>query len=310
MYTVIVNPISGNGRAMRTYRKLMKHNVYKRKIKCTFFTKYIGHATEITEKISKSFQAEKDKGIIIIGGDGTLHEVLNGLTNKQIPISFIAGGSGNDFARGLNISRRSKTTMNRIFQEHRHTCYWLGNYDMDSENNGYFANGIGFGFDAHVAESANESRLKKIFNLCKLGTLNYLIAVLKQLFLYKPINITLTLDGKKKQFKRCFFVTINNHPYVGGGMKINPNAMNEPRHFTILIIHSIRKWKVLLLLLTVFSGKHTRFKEVETYEASKITLQSDTLISYQMDGEIGKTSRCMIVKESQPIRVLGMKQEK
>lgn len=100
-------------------------------------------------------------------------------------------------------------------------------------------------------------------------------------------------------------VTIANQPYYGGGMKIIPNVYIGPSTFPVLIIHSISKWKVLGLFMTVFTGKHLLFKEVELLEATELKILSTNKMYYQVDGETHLSRPCVITKQSEAIKMVG-----
>lgn len=305
MHIIIVNPISGNGRAGRIYRKLMKESPYKDMKTVTYHSRNPGHAEQLTRELLEEYSPGDISSIIVIGGDGTIHEVLNGLEDKAVPITLIPGGSGNDFARGNNISRNPRRAMKNIYLNREKTPYWLGKYKIGKKPVRKFVNCIGFGFDAVVAAGANQSKLKKFFNTFRLGTLNYVFSVIKQIFTYKPIHLNVELDGVKMEFKNCFLATINNQPYLGGGMKINPYAKNTDKELSLLVIDSIAKWKVLILFLTIFFGAHTRFKEVQIFKAREIKLSSVDSMPFQVDGETGFTDTCELAKETEPYQING-----
>lgn len=96
---------------------------------------------------------------------------------------------------------------------------------------------------------------------------------------------------------------MNNHPYIGGGMKINPHAVNNADTYSIIVVDSISKWKVLALFGTVFSGRHLRFKGVSTFKARDIILKSSTKqpVPMQVDGETSSAIYCHIQKPEKPI---------
>src|SRR5690625_1868693 len=108
MYVFIVNPIAGNGRAKRIHQRLMNQDKYKQMNPVCYYTEYKGHAEKVVKELRTA------KMIVVIGGDGTIHEVINGLRNRQIPIAFIPGGSGNDFARGSSLSLSPKKAFQHI----------------------------------------------------------------------------------------------------------------------------------------------------------------------------------------------------
>lgn len=301
MYLFIINPIAGNGRAKRIFLRIQKNESYKKLQTDHVYTKYKGHA----EIIAKNLKVTTVKLIIVIGGDGTIHEVLNGLQEKQIPISFIPGGSGNDFARGALIPTDPNEVINNIFMEKENASYWLGMYQDKGKEDRLFANCIGFGFDAVVANRANQSTFKKWFNYFRLGKLIYLFALIWSLFTYRPSKVTIKIDDITKTFEKCFLLTINNHAYFGGGMKINPNAHNNENNLSILVVDSISKWKVITLFATVFTGKHLHFKEVKTFQGKNMQVCTERLIPYQVDGETGTTRECIITKKPFPVQVKG-----
>lgn len=302
MFIFIINPTAGNGRAKRTFKKVTKSKLYNSIISEVFFTKYPGHAEEIVASLLT--HNKKIKSLIVIGGDGTLHEVVNGLKDKRIPLSFIPGGSGNDFARGCLINDRPIEILEQIIHGHRQIPYWIGEYKIGNSRRS-FVNSIGFGFDAQIAKEANESRYKRILNIFYLGLFTYLFALIRVLFTFKPMDIEIEVNNEKRTIKNCWMITISNHPYYGGGMKIIPDAKIQPTIFPLLIIHSIPKWKVFAFFITVFSGKHLLFKEVELIYTSKVKVSSKDGLFYHADGEVDMCKSCVITKQQQSIQILG-----
>lgn len=304
MYIFIVNPVAGNGRGLNIFKKIEKSELYQSLISRVYLTEYPGHAEEIANQI-KIETIDDLKSIIIIGGDGTVHEVINGLGDSQIPISFIAGGSGNDFGRGCSIKGSPLTILKKIVEGNQGIPYWKGSYSVDLNEQRDFINSIGFGFDAEIAKKANQSSYKNFLNTLRLGTLSYVIALIQVLFKFRPFQVEVIMDGKKQIIEDCWMVTIANHQYYGGGMKIIPTAKIQPNVIPILIIHHISKWKILGLFITVFTGKHIRFKEVNLYHAETLSIQTNHPITYQVDGQTNSCQSCSITKNKQEIQIMG-----
>lgn len=300
MYIFIVNPIAGNGRGLKMYNRVINDHRLRHIIYNTYVTKYAGHAEEITIDLLKENEKNKNKHWVIFGGDGTLHEVMNGIGKQSIMLSYLCGGSGNDFARGTNISFKMEQIIEDVFLQPKKEPYVLGKYDDRN-----FVNCVGFGFDAIVAHYTNRSTLKQRLNKVKLGKLIYIIQLVKQLLTYKPIQLEVLVDDKLHTYDRCFLLTINNHPYFGGGMKINPTAKNNPDTYSCIVINHISKWKVLLLFSTVFIGKHINFKEVSILEGKRMAITSVEPVIFQADGETKKTTTCIIGTERTTIQVVG-----
>ncbi|WP_404453727.1 diacylglycerol kinase family lipid kinase [Virgibacillus necropolis] len=301
MYIFIVNPNAGNGRAKRVFSKIAKSSLYKEIDKTYFLTQYVGHAEEIASELQPNYP--EITCLIVIGGDGTVHEVLNGLDNQEVTVAFIPGGSGNDFARGCQIKGNPVNLFQQIVKNPEELPYWLGDYEADDKIERKFINSMGFGFDACITHTANNSIYKKVFSLIRLASLSYAITLIHMLFRFKPMDVELMINNEKRIIRNSWMVTIANHPFYGGGMKIIPNATIQPGTFSILILHSISKLKVLALFLTVFSGKHINFKEVELIEAQYMTITADNEIYYQVDGQTDSCSTCTLSKQMESISI-------
>lgn len=305
MYIFIINPTAGSGRAEQIFSNIQQSESYQNIQSEAYVTNSNGHAEKLVRKLTSTSNG-RIRALIVIGGDGTLHEVMNGIGDYQIPVAVIPSGSGNDFARATFIPNDPVSILNLIVEGKSDMPYWLGNYQVDDEAKRHFVNSIGFGFDAHIVRTANRSFYKKTLNKLRLGKLSYMIALIQVLFRYQPMNVQIKTSGEKRTLTDCWMVTIANHPYYGGGMKIIPNASIQPAVFPVLIIHSISRWKILGLFMTVFTGKHTLFKEVELLETTTLHISSAEEIYYQVDGEsyVGK-NHCVITKQSEPMHIIG-----
>lgn len=302
MYIFIINPIAGNNRAKKMFENLQTTDTYKNINAHFIYTKYEGHATEIAAELSKS--AIQIEAIIIVGGDGTIYEFLNGFTKREIPLSFLLGGSGNDFARSCSIDGSSEVILKRIISGENPITYWPSIYESNSKKQ-IFANSIGFGFDAFIVKRNNQSFAKMILNKFGLGKLSYVYSLVKGLIFFKPLTLKVNVNGSTRELKKCWIASASNHPYVGGGMKLVPQATNNEDKFTVILIHSISRLKVMLLFSTVFSGIHTRFKEVEQIDTNKVEFFFENKIDLQVDGESSETSACTVSKQHEKIILLG-----
>lgn len=304
MYVVIVNPIAGNGKANKIYKQVRESSYLQNK--ATFYiSEYKGHIKEIITDLESN---KSDISLlIVIGGDGTVHEVINSLSNKETRIAYIPGGSGNDFARGINNRKQPDDIIKHAIEHQKEAQYWLCSYETDLKKQSKLINCIGFGFDAVVTNRATELSFRALLSKIHLDSLVYLFAALRELFSYKPLQIILTIDGVKKTFSRVLFLTVNNQPYMGGGMKINPKANNNDSHFSVVVVDSIPKWKIFLLFGTVFFGGHVLFKGVHIYQAKKVTVSGRMRLPYQVDGEYGETKHATINKLYKPIYLKGTK---
>lgn len=285
----IVNIKAGNGRCIKIWDK-MKAELDRQNINYrSFFTKYPKHAEEITKQIATMFD-EKIEAIIAVGGDGTIHEVINGLVEfPSITIGYIPAGSGNDFSRGFSIPKSPQQALSFILKnkQKKGVLHDIGKFKIGGLTKPhYFVSNLGTGFDAAVVKLTNESKMKKYLNKVKLGSLAYVGAVVRALFTYESTEMTVSINGNTTTYENVWFVTISNQKYYGGGMKIAPSANTKDGQFDIIIVHNVSRLKLLLVFGSVFLGKHTRFKEVIQEKGSIISIDSDRKMLVQADGEL------------------------
>src|SRR5699024_11863483 len=122
--------------------------------------------------------------------------VVNGIASANIPLGFIPGGSGNDFARGACIKGRPEEILQRIIHSDSSKTYWLGQYAVENKEMRCIVNSIGFGFDAEIAQNANQSLYKKGLNAFRFGSLRYMFALINVLLVFKPF--TVSIDDREK----------------------------------------------------------------------------------------------------------------
>lgn len=282
----IVNPKAGNGICLKVWKKVEAILLDDRIPYIAFFTEYPGHAIKLGSQIAKSNHEQKI--VIAVGGDGTMHEVMNGIVKyNNITLGFIPGGSGNDFSRGFKIPILPEDALKFILHHLKKDAALIdvGKVIMKDGTEHHFINNMGAGFDALISHEVNHSKVKAFFNKLALGRLVYIYFLIKQLFTYKCSTIEILIDGKKHIFEDTWFVTISNQPYYGGGMKIAPDAAPDDGLLDITVVHQLSRLKLLFVFISVFWGKHVRFKEVKTYKGSTASIHSSTILYVHADGE-------------------------
>lgn len=284
MYYFIVNPRSKTGKGLsvwgQVHTQLQRQHVPFR----YFFTRYRGHAKILARQLSELLTT-KDV-MVALGGDGTIHEIVNGLEHpERILLGYIPTGSGNDFARGLGIPTNTKKALELLLNSSSIRKVDLPYVQIGSKKQ-YFAVSCGFGFDAAICHECLSSPLKKYLNKLHLGKLTYAFVAMKQLLSFHPLDLTLHLDHNRRIYlKNAYFAAIMNQPYEGGGFHFCPSARNNDRILDIITIANIPKWKVPFLLPTAFFGQHTRFQGVHTYKCRQIRITNQRKTPIHTDGE-------------------------
>ncbi|MDZ5712522.1 diacylglycerol/lipid kinase family protein [Jeotgalibacillus haloalkalitolerans] len=220
---------------------------------------------------------------IISGGDGTMHEAVNGAAgHKHAVFASIPAGSGNDFARyfgGFDLNASLPESLEQVQYEWHDVIRYEMNETRTAVSN------MGAGFDAEVAYAANHSRIKKFLNKLSIGKAVYVVFLVRLLISFRPYTLELKVNGEKQIYSRVWFMTISNQPYFGGGMKIAPSADTKDGELDITVVHGLSRLKFLLVFGSVFRGTHTKFKEVSVIRSGAVICHSDQDVRVHADGE-------------------------
>ncbi len=236
------------------------------------FTEGKGDATKLAAEALNSGITR----IVSMGGDGTLHEVVNGIgIRPEVTLGVIPAGSGNDFVRSLGMAPGDWKVACELIAR--------GNtmpVDIGQVSERLYANVSGVGFDAAVANCANEWG-KIHFR----GSAAYMAALLRTLKEFSPTEVTIELDDRTIQGS-SWLVAVANAQFFGGGMWVAPEASMQDGLFDICILGELSKAGFLKAFPSVFSGKHLKHPAIHLFRSRKvrITTKSDYLV--QADGEI------------------------
>ena len=297
MYYFIVNPKSSSGKGIQ-YWRIVKKELEARQISYNVsYTKYQGHATEIAEIISRR---PGIKQVIILGGDGTVNEVVNGIVNfDQVLLGYIPSGSSNDLARSLNIPKDPIKALDNIINPTRFKYLDLGiiNFlDQDLAQK-KFCCSSGIGYDANVCVEVQASSLKKKLNRYGAGKLIYLAIAIKQIIGIKSVDGTVIIDGvRKASYKNILTICNMIHKYEGGGLLMAPFANPSDGKLSICLVHGMNRFKIFTLLPTLVIGKHINFRGVEAFNCSSIEINTSRILAVHTDGEVPTFSSHIKVK--------------
>jgi diacylglycerol kinase (ATP) len=273
---VILNPFA-NRSNMHAYRALLRPYIEQEQ------ADYVETTGSGDARDRAAHAAEQGQAVIIVGGDGSVHEVANGIlsTGKRVPLSIIPAGSGNDYAwHALKLPRDPAAALQRAFHGS------LTEVDAGRVNERFFVNAFGVGLDANIAAAAN--RLKKVPFLS--GSRLYYTAILQQLlFGYRRCPwLTFHLDGgayEQAIEKRYVLLTVSNGPTYGAGFRINPRADVRDGLFDICAIAYTPLLRALKLLPVAERGEHEGLPEVTFYRAKTVRIESQQPVNMLMDGE-------------------------
>ncbi|MBO0790245.1 MAG: diacylglycerol kinase family lipid kinase [Ktedonobacteraceae bacterium] len=273
---VILNPAANHG-DMSLYRSLARSRAEAEK------ADYLETTTQGEAQAMARQAAAQGRPIIIVGGDGSVHEVVNGLleAGQRVPLGIVAAGSGNDFAwNTLNLPRDPQAAFERAFHGR------LVEADAGTVNGRYFANSFSVGLDADIAVAARS--LKKYLHLT--GMPLYYTSTLRQLLFgyHRCPWLKFSLDEGREQCdpaRRFVLMAVTNGPTYGAGFRINPQADYTDGLFDICTIRYTPLLRALRLLPVVQKGEHSNLPEATFYRARTVHIECQKPVNIQMDGE-------------------------
>lgn len=282
MYYFIINPKSRSGAAKKIWKQLKLVLEVKKVDYSAFFTRYQGDAKKYARRLTS---ASDRKTLVVVGGDGTLNEVINGICDfDRVTLGYVPTGSSNDFARALGIPADPLEALNRILTASHSTYMDVGQVTSNRKTKNFIVS-AGFGMDAAICHQASISRIKYFLNRIGLGKLTYVFLALQQLILCRPSRMLVTVDGKSYEFEKAYLAAIMNVPYEGGGCMFAPKAKWNDQMLDLCVVDSLSKPKILCLLPTVFFGKHVLFDGVHVLKGHSIAIASRTARIVHTDGE-------------------------
>lgn len=304
---VIVNPTSGGGRGLTEFPKI-SHLLREGGIQHDpVFTEHRHHATELTvEAANRGYRK-----IIIVGGDGTLNEVVNGLfiqkqcAPKDILVAVIAVGTGNDWVRTFGIPR-NYTAVIRAIKEGYSFLQDVGKVSYTESKvvqTRYMANMAGLGFDAHVIKIFNHLKLKGFS-----GKWLYLYSILKGYRTAKSAGAHIEVDGETIYNSLLFSLAVGICRYNGGGIQQLPRAIANDGLLDLSIIRPVHWWHVIFRVRRLFNGDIYSIGHVQHAQGKVVKIKAAPAILLETDGELQGNTPVTIAIEPQAVRFVVTKE--
>lgn len=321
MYFVIVNPGSGSGRGYYTWKKLEEGFIVAGLKYQAITTKKAGDAKRLTTSLMEKHVSSNDPiKLIVIGGDGTMNEVINGITDfDKVVLGYIPGGSAGDLALGLGLNVDTyeliqritdgkvlrSTDIGQVIYNNVSTTY-SRLHDEDVENKRYFDVSAGIGFDAAVCEEALSSKLKKILNAINLGKLTYLFIALHQIFSADKIAMDITTsNGDVLHLNKGLFAAMMIQPFEGGGFMFGPNADCNDGMFDICAAGDMSIPAILRALPSSKKGKHFKYKGIHALKSSQVHIKTQKPMWVHTDGEVSiKSDDITIINSGHKLKLM------
>jgi diacylglycerol kinase (ATP) len=264
---LVVNPASG-----RRHAPAIAEHAADRLVRA-------GHRPQLVEGddgasarrlLAQAIEAGVD-GVVVVGGDGALHDVLDLVAGTHLLFGLVPAGTGNDTARSLGITTKDvDAAVDVIVAGHVRTI------DLVRTGTTDVATVIASGFDSKVNERANAMTWPR-------GNMRYNLAIVAELRSFEPLPFALTLDGSTIE-REAMLVAVGNGPSFGGGLRICEGAVMDDGLLDVVVINPVSKAKLLRVFPQLYRGTHVRLPEFERHLVREVTLSSPGIVAYG-DGE-------------------------
>jgi len=287
---LVVSPSSGGGRAAQAMPAVV------RALRATGWEvdTHLTHDLDDAERVAA--QAPADTVVAALGGDGLLSRVAAGTRTSKAVFAPLPGGRGNDFCAKLGILREPVAAAAALVgaTEHAVDCADLFGHELDGRT---VLGVISCGFDSEATRRANAAKLIR-------GHLVYAWAALRTLATWKPVELTVTVDGAPRSF-RGFTVAVGNSGRYGGGMKVCPDAQMDDGLLDVVTVSHAGRSYFVRQLPKLFAGTHVDGAIVQAQQGREVTLDSASTVELYADGEPAGTVPCTIRVVPAALRVLG-----
>jgi diacylglycerol kinase (ATP) len=274
---IILNPMADMGNAWRIARDLRSITEQHGGVDWSG-TVYPGHAIDLAKQAGE----QGYDLVIAMGGDGTVHEVVNGLMKvpegKRPVLGVVPVGSGNDFAHGINTSRKPIEALASTLNGNDSAVDLILMTDQHGRQE-YIDNTLGIGFGAMVTIRSHRIPLIR-------GFLMYLTSVIQTIALdHNPIHMQIETDQETWEQKVIYLVLCNG-PREGGGFLIAPEAKIDDGIIHYAMITDVSRAMMFRIVPEVMKGTHGRFKQVRMGTCKKFSLTANRPLYIHADGEI------------------------
>ncbi len=272
---IIFNPWAGHGYAGKTLPKI---EAYLKEIDLPYdilLTTHQGHGIELTQSADFS----QYDGIIAAGGDGTLFEVINGYyrnsSSVRLPLGVLPVGTGNAFVRDMNLHDHDWQPALDVIKAGQTRKFDVGHFTTEGQT-WYYLNILGLGLVADIGATAKKLKI--------LGNISYTLGSLYHILKLKPFQIKLQIDDQVIE-RENVFVEISNTRYTANFL-MAPAAKTDDGLLDVTILGPKGRIGLIRSFPRIITGDHIYMKEVETFQASHIRVETNIPKILTPDGEL------------------------
>jgi diacylglycerol kinase (ATP) len=293
----LVNPASSNGSTGRKWPVLARRAAELGLRGDALMSERPGHLSELTAEAVRAGATQ----LVVVGGDGTVYEVVNGLLaagGGDVELAVLSRGTGTDFARSLGLPRKFDEDI-RVALHGRVRTIDAGRATFH-HGEAWFANFAGAGISGAIARDANAS--SKALG----GKASFMVSTVKIFARWKSAGVEAVVGGEARQ-GQMFEIVAMNGPYAAGGMKIAPEAAMDDGLLDTVLFGDVTKLDFLTTFPKIYSGRHLAHPKIELVRGASVSIEADPPLPVVLDGEQPGTTpaRFEIVPGALRVRVPG-----
>lgn len=270
MYNIIVNPWSGEGKKKKLHARAIAHfQKLGQKVRVVA-SERPGQIKEIAHSLTREGKGD----VVVIGGDGTLHDALNGFTDfDKCALGLIPAGTGNDFAAAANIPSEPEAAVELIVKgAPRYTEF------MQLPRGVRGLNVAGTGIDVEILRRCRASKWLR-------GKLQYLISLIISLIKFKNYDLTVRVNGREVRYK-TLIACVGNGFRFGGGIRMCPQAVLGDNLLDFVAVDNVKKSRILPAFIKLMQGRILEEKFSRFERCDHIEIFSERPLTVQVDGEL------------------------
>lgn len=287
MYYFIVNPRARRGLGQKVWNRL-EQEIQKYGIDYeVYITKQQGDARKFTQQLTE--ESREPHTIIVVGGDGTFNEILNGLSFcSAVTLGYIPAGTGNDLARSLRFPKSPERCLKKILNPkyHSYMDYGILSYGDEEPVHRRFLISSGIGLDAAICHKRLEFMKHRGISPLRPGRLGYFLIAMIELVRVKPTRGYIVLDGARRiEFNHICTISAHIHPFDCGGVRVAPKAAYNDGLLDVRVVHHAHRRDLVTALLDAMLGWKGKRRGVRNYQCREILIHVDHPLPVHTDGE-------------------------
>lgn len=285
-YFVVVNEYAKNGNAKQIWQTIHSELVTQG-VKFTY-KKVNENAVEVAKNFTLDLAERKKSKIVVlvVGGNGTLVDVLNGIKQAQrfdLPIGLVPAGIENGFAKVIGLSLNPVVALKQVINTTDKIYYTIGTYQETLRNTqGYFLNNFGIGMDAFITSIYNRKKKRKFF---RRGFLPFLTSSISAYYNQEPFSATVRVSDSYRFFKHVYIMNVANHPYFEGDVSLSPQANIKDKKLDLIVTENMNFIRFFMLIVSLYFHKQLNLKSFHRFKDDQIHLTIKSLEFLQIDGE-------------------------